>query len=104
MIKLQLLLRHPSPDIALDPALRAALEAHAFIVTGSGRASVSARMDEADFEQLFGPLPPLTAGFAPLSSPELPVPPGLESAISLITITPRHSATHNIPRANHAAI
>ena len=104
MIKLQLLLRHPSPDIALDPVVRAALEAHGFIVTGSGRASVSAQMTEANFEKLFGPSPPVTAGFARLTSPELPLPPGLESAVSLITITPRHSAMHNTPRANHAAI
>ena len=94
MIKLQLLLRRPSRDIALDPALRAMLEQHGFAITASGRATVSAEMTGPHFEQLFGFLPPLA---------ELPVPAPLQEAISLITLTPRHSAMHE-PRVNHAAI
>ncbi len=89
MIKLQLLLRRPSLDIALDPAVRAALEAHGMTVTGSGRASVTAQMTEDGFERLFGMQP----------SQDLPLPPGLADAVSLITITPRHTS-----RVNHAAI
>ena len=95
MIKLQLLLRRPSPDIALDPAVRAALEAHGFAVSASGRATVSANMAAQDFERLFGH-PPLPA--------ELPVPPGLGEFVSLITLTPRHSVIHHTPRVKHAAI
>lgn len=95
MIKLQLLLRRPSPDIALDPAVRAALEAHGFAITGSGRASVSATLGEADFERLFGHLP---------ASADLPVPPGLRDTISLIAVPPRHSVMHHTPRVKHAAI
>ena len=94
MIKLQLLLRRPSRDIALDPALRAMLEQHGFVITASGRATVSAEMTGAHFEQLFGFLPP---------SAELPVPAPLQETISLSTLTPRHSALHE-PRVNHAAI
>lgn len=94
MIKLQLLLRHPSADIALDPAVGAALAAHGMEVTGSGRASVSAQMTEAAFARLFGIAP----------SPDLPLPPGLADSISLITIAPRHSATRHTPRVKHAAI
>jgi hypothetical protein len=95
MIKLQLLLRRPSADIALDPAVRAVLESHGLRVTGSGRASVSAEMTEDDFHRLFGPAPP---------SPDLALPPGLADAVSLVTIAPRHSTTHTTPRVNHAAI
>ena len=94
MIKLQLLLRRPSADIALDPLVRAALEAHGLAVTGSGRASVTAQMTEAAFERLFGMAP----------SPDLPLPPGLADAVSLITIAPRHSAMRHTPRVKHAAI
>jgi hypothetical protein len=95
MIKLQLLLQRPSTDIALDPAVRAALEAHGFTITASGRATVSAEMTDAAFEALFG-WPPRTAG--------LPVPPGLQESISMITFTPRHSVMRHLPRVKHAAI
>lgn len=95
MIKLQLLLRHPSPDITLDPGVRALLESHGLRVTGSGRASVSAEMTEEDFHALFGPAPP---------SPDLALPAGLTDAVSLVSIAPRHSPMHTNPRVNHAAI
>lgn len=95
MIKLQLLLRRPSTDIALDPAVRATLEQLGLTVTGSGRATVSVELTEASFAQLFG-------GLAP--APDLPVPAPLADAISLITIAPRHSAMRHTPRVKHAAI
>ena len=100
MIKLQLLLRHPGAEPELDPALRARLEALGFTVTCAGRASVSATLSEADFARLFGPPPPLQAGFAagPLAAPDLPVPPALSDAVTLITIAPRHTATDHQPR------
>ena len=100
MIKLQLLLRHPGAEPELDPALRAQLEALGFTVTCAGRASVSATVSEAGFARLFGPPPPLQAGFAagPLAPPELPVPPSLANAVTLITIAPRHTATDHQPR------
>jgi hypothetical protein len=95
MIKLQLLLRHPGGDITLDPAVRALLEQHGFAVTGSGRATVSAQMEDARFEALFGPQPVIGA---------LPVPAPLAEAITLITLPPRHSAMLYKPRVKHAAI
>lgn len=100
MIKLQLLLRHPGADPELDPALRAQLEALGLAVTGCGRASVSATVSEDDFARLFGPPGPMKAGYAAsaLATPELPVPPALQGAISLITVAPRHVATHQPPR------
>jgi hypothetical protein len=92
MIKLQLLLRHPSPEAELDPALRDALAAHGMAVTATGRASLSAEVSPSDFEHWFGPLPALQWGFAPNASaaPALPVPPDLSPAVSLITIAPQH--------------
>ena len=106
MIKLQLLLRHPGAEPELDPALRSLLEAHGLAVTCAGRASVSANVSEADFAHLFGPPPVVNAGFAasPLATPDLPVPPALSDAISLITIAPRHAATNHHPQEKHAAI
>ena len=95
MIKLQLLLQRPSADITLDPDVRAAIEAHGLTITAFGRATVSAEMSVAAFENLFG----TPAGAAPL-----PVPPGLQSSISLITFTPRHSVMRHPPRVKHAAI
>lgn len=106
MIKLQLLLRHPRSDIALDPALRARLEQQGFQITGSGRASVSATVSEADFARLFGTPPAVHAGFAPdpLHTPALAVPAALDADISLITVAPHHRATNQSPRGRHAAI
>lgn len=83
MIKLQLLLRHPSAEPGIDPALGEVLAQHGIAVTGVGRASLSAQMTH------------LADGFAPLSAPELPVPSGLVDAISQITIAPHHRATNN---------
>ncbi len=106
MIKLQLLLRHPGAEPELDPALRALLEAHGLTITCTGRASVSATLSDDDFTRLFGPPPPVVAGFAadPLAAPTLPVPPALLDAISLITIAPRHAITNHHPMDKHAAI
>jgi hypothetical protein len=96
MIKLQLLLRHPGAEPELDPALCALLASHGLTVTCAGRASVSATVSEPDFARLFGPPPPMRAGFAAgaLTAPALAVPPALLDAISLITIAPRHIATN----------
>lgn len=105
MIKLQLLLRHPSRDPGLEPALRAQLEALGMVITGAGRASVSATMAQEDFERVFGPPRPNTSGFArdPLAAPDLSVPASLDDAISMISIAPHHCATNNKPRGKHAA-
>ena len=96
MIKLQLLLRYPGAEPELAPALRSLLESHGLTVTCAGRATVSASVSEADFARLFGPPPPVHAGFAasPAATPDLPVPPALADAISLIAIAPRHAATN----------
>lgn len=95
MIKLQLLLRHISADPGIDPALEALLARHGMTVTGAGRASVSVQIGDAEFAQLFGPMPHLDAGFAALDMPALAVPEALAGAISQITIAPHHRATHN---------
>lgn len=93
MIKLQLLLRHPGAEPELDPALHALLASQGLDVTCAGRASISASVSEADFTRLFGPPPPVAAGFAARlqTTPALPVPPALQDAVSLITIAPRHA-------------
>lgn len=104
MIKLQLLLRHPSPEPALDAGLRARLEQHRFTITGSGRASISATMSESDFAATFGEHGSLQSGFAPLSASPLPIPPALEPDISLITFVPRHGTTNHHPRVHHASV
>jgi hypothetical protein len=106
MIKLQLLLRHPGAEPELDPGLRELLQASGLTVTGCGRASVSATVSEADFARLFGAPRPAVAGFAASlpAADALPVPPSLSEAISLITIAPRHTATHHHPQDKHAAI
>lgn len=104
MIKLQLLLRHPSAEPKLDADLRARLEQHRFTITGSGRASVSASMGEADFAATFGAHGALQSGFAPLAAESLPVPPALEPDISLITFVPRHGTTNYHPRGHHASV
>ncbi|MES2018742.1 MAG: hypothetical protein V4484_19805 [Pseudomonadota bacterium] len=89
-----MLLRHPSAEPELEGALRSRLESHGLTITCVGRASLSATLPDADFARLFGPPPPLKAGFAadPLATPALPVPAALQDAISLITIAPRHVA------------
>ncbi len=85
MIKLALLLRHPTPDAALDPELRAALEGCGLLVTGCGRASVTVQAPAAVCASLFGPQHALDPNAT------LPVPAPLAPAISLITIAPRHA-------------
>jgi len=95
MIKLQLLLRHPSAEPGIDPTLGELLAQHGMTVTGVGRASLSAQMTQTAFDELFGPMPHLADGFAPLPAPELPLPSGLVDAISQITIAPHHRATNN---------
>jgi hypothetical protein len=106
MIKLQLLLRHPGADPELAPALQARLEALGLCITCCGRATISATIDEQAFERLFGPPPPIRAGFAAntLAAPELPVPAALQDAVSLITIAPRHAVMNLHPQEKHAAI
>lgn len=96
MIKLQLLLRHPSSEPELPPGLRPALEALAMHVDGAGRASVSVHMAPGDYASLFGQ--------PPLESSELPIPAALADAVSLITVAPHHVATNVQPGTRHAAI
>jgi hypothetical protein len=95
MIKLQLLLRHPSPEPGIDEALRTALAAHGLQVTACGRASVSVQMAPDDFARLFGPAPDTSA---------LPVPAGLQDAITLITSAPQHCAFPHSAKGKNAAI
>lgn len=93
MIKLQLLLRHPRPQPAVDPALRTLLAAHGIMVTGEGRATLSASVTEDDFVRMFG-APKMSAGVTarPFEEPALPVPDALAEAISLITVAPHNPA------------
>lgn len=100
MIKLQLLLRQAGTAPELDPALRARLEAHGMDITGTGCATVSVQLSEAQFDALFGTPPAHASGFAaePLAPGALAVPPDLAQAIRLITLAPRHSATNHTVR------
>ncbi len=95
MIKLQLLLRHPHCALELDPALRHRIETLGMRVTGSGHASVSAEIDPAAYESLFGAAPPVLSGCVDCAqdAPALSVPRDLEDAITLITIAARHVPT-----------
>ena len=99
MIKLQLLLRHPRPEPEIDPALRALLAAHGIMLSGEGRASLSASVTEDAFVRLFG-APKMAASFTarPLEPPALPVPASLAEAISLITVAPHNPALINTQR------
>lgn len=92
MVKLQLLLVQASASPALDAGLAARLQQLGLRVTGYGRTSISAEVDEADFTHLFGAAPPHPSGFVvnPADTPALPVPPELRDAIRLITLVPRH--------------
>jgi hypothetical protein len=95
MIKLQLLLRHPSTEPAIDAALQADLEALGLEVTGYGRATVSAQITPEAFTGLFGTAPDLSA---------LPVPASLADRITLITSAPQHCATTASSKGKNAAI
>lgn len=95
MIKLQLLLRHPGTEPDIDASLRTALAAHGLQVTGCGRASVSAQISPDDFARQFGAAPDVTS---------LPVPAGLQDAVSLITCPPQHCALPDSPKGKNAAI
>lgn len=95
MIKLQLLLRHPGTEPDIDEALRATLAAHGLQVTGCGRASVSVQIAPDDFARLFGDAPDATA---------LPVPAGLQGAVTLITCPPKHCVLPHSPKGKNAAI
>lgn len=95
MIKLQLLLRHPGTEPGIEETLRTALAAHGLQVTGCGRASVSVQIAADDFARLFGDAPDVTA---------LPVPAGLQDAVTLITSAPRHCVLPHSPKGKNAAI
>ncbi|QYF94424.1 hypothetical protein KY495_04190 [Massilia sp. PAMC28688] len=101
MIKLQLLLRHPAPEPAIDASLRARLEQLGFQIDGCGRASVTAHMTEGNFIRLFGHNAP-QAAVAPARTPDLAIPDALQEDISLITSAPRHdlTTTKGIPHAS----
>ena len=93
MIKLQLLLRHPQPEPEVDPALRALLDAYGIMLTGEGRATLSASVTEDAFVRLFGALTIAPVSTArPFEPAELPVPANLAEAISLITVAPHNPA------------
>lgn len=99
MIKLQLLLRYPRPEPEVDPALRALLAALGIMLTGEGRASLSASVTDDAFVRLFG-APKMAAAFTarPFEQPALPVPAGLAESISLITVAPHNPAMINPKR------
>lgn len=102
MIKLQLLLRHPTAQPELDDDLRAQLEKLGIRVTGNGRVTVSAEISPADYEKLFHALP-VPSG-RPEDTPDLPIPASLEGAVTLITIAPQHVPTEPTGKGKNAAI
>ena len=99
MIKLQLLLRHPRPEPEVDPALCALLAAYGIMLTGEGRASLSANITEDAFGRLFGALEVAAVVTArPFEPAALPVPNALAESISLITVAPHNPAMINTHR------
>ncbi len=102
MIKIQMLLRHPSAEPELDQELAAELVRLGIRVLGVGRATLSAEIAESDFEGVFGLAPHLPGH--PGDTPDLPIPKSLQAAITLITLAPRHVLTAPTGKENNAAI
>ena len=81
-IRLQLLLRPEHRNPAGVEAASKVVETLGFETTGKGRTSLSARVNEQEFEQLFG-------AKAAVHEP-LPVPQELAEYVESITVAPRH--------------
>lgn len=91
-IRLQVLLRKDARNARDLTALAEALRALGFEVTGTGRASISARATREAFDAVFGGAPPASAYAAPAAgSRELPVPAGVADYVESISVAPRHT-------------
>jgi hypothetical protein len=88
-INLQILvaMSHRNPDDIA--AVRDGLTTLGIQPTSSGAASLSAAVDPAKFESLFGPYPSGNV----LTAAPLRVPPSLSDLVESITIAPRHDYT-----------
>jgi hypothetical protein len=90
-IRLQVLLRKDARNARGVAALAEALRALGFEVTGTGRASISARAPRDAFNAVFGDAPAASAYRAPAQGSELLVPPAVADYVESISVAPRHT-------------
>jgi hypothetical protein len=91
-IRLQMLVRPDARNPRGLADLEAALRALGFEVTGTGRASVSARATEEAFSAAFGDVPAASSYMAsPAASPRLSVPAPLADYVERINIASPHT-------------
>ena len=91
-IRLQVLLRKDARNARGVAALADALRALGFEVTGTGRASISARATRGAFNAVFGEAPPASAYRAPAEGGrDLLVPPAVADYVESISVAPRHT-------------
>ena len=91
-VRLQMLVRKDARNARGVAELEAALRALGLEVTGSGKASVSARATRDVFAAIFGEAaPPSADRAAPLGMRALAVPPSLAGYVESVSIAPQHS-------------
>lgn len=91
-VRLQMLVRKDARNARGIAELETALRALGFDVTGSGRASVSARATPDVFAAVFGaPPPPSADPAAPFAAGPLLVPPSLAGYVDNVSIAPQHT-------------
>src|SRR5262249_10472488 len=91
-IPLQILVRDDHREPAALARITAQLQSIGLEVTGSGRATVSARAAPQVFEKLFGrPAPTGTSRPAATDETALPIPPALRGRVASITVAPKHT-------------
>ena len=90
-VRLQVLVREKARNARGIADVEAALRALGFEVTGSGKASVSARATPEAFTAVFGDAPAPSSFHGAQASPGLPVPPPLAATVESISVAPRHT-------------
>jgi hypothetical protein len=91
-VRLQVLVRKDARNARAIADLEAALRALGFEVTGTGKASISARATRETFTAVFGDVPPAASYRARGTlDRELMVPPALAGYVESISVAPRHS-------------
>jgi hypothetical protein len=90
-VRLQMLVRKDARNARGIAELETALRALGFDVTGSGRASVSARATRDVFAAVFGEPPPSVDRAVPFAAPPLTVPASLAGYVDSVSIAPQHT-------------
>jgi hypothetical protein len=98
-VRLQLLLKPEKRNPHASGEASHAVQRLGMHLSGSGLATLSARVGRADFERIFGRAPELpnagTGGNKPVSSAaELPIPDELKEHVESITEAPEHQQFH----------